>query len=347
MEMDCVALNELDGVKAISLSEAPEAWEALIESRSSVPCEYVPSMVAYQTAYMEEHSDSLKALNAIIYYDDKPIALWPLNIYQREGVWAIGSNAVPVLPPLLVDSISPKLEKLVSRYALAQLTHICEQIGLTEWQGSEILRNGKSSNWHKMIMETGASIKVHHELFVDLERDLSVIKSNFRRRYKTLINKAATLWRCQIVNENIGQAFEDFRALHIHVAGRETRSKKTWNLQKYAVENGDGFIVFLKDQENKLIGAALIMHSQTEAVYSVGAYDRSYFEKPIGHLVQMTAISHMKELGIKWYHLGYRPYPGDQPVPDEKEIQIGFFKEGFASHSCLNVLTKSPILSAK
>ena len=220
-------------------------------------------------------------------------------------------------------------------------------MGIAEWQGTEILACGHASDWHSAIMKIGATVRAHHELFIDLEMELSAIRSNFRKSYKPLINKAKTLWQCRIVDENFDTAFEKFRDLHILVAGRETRSQKTWDLLEEAVENGDGFIVFLEDASNQLIGAALFYHSATDAVYSVAAYDRDYFDKPVGHLVQMTAITHLKDIGIRNYRLGYRPYPGDSPEPNEKELNIGFFKEGFSSHSCLNLLTLAPVRSGE
>ena len=116
------------------------------------------------------------------------------------------------------------------------------------------------------------------------------------------------------------------------MAGRETRSIETWNLQKEAVIHKDDFVILLFDSYEKLIGASLYTTTGTEGSYAVAAYDRSLFDQPVGHISQWLAILHMKELGIKWYHVGTRFYEKDWNAPSEKEVAIGHFKEGWATN---------------
>ena len=66
--------------------------------------------------------------------------------------------------------------------------------------------------------------------------------------------------------------------------------------------------------------------------HAVAAYDRTLFDKPLGHVVQYRAIEEMKKRNISWYKIGVRPYGSDNPKPTEKEISIGEFKAGFSSH---------------
>jgi lipid II:glycine glycyltransferase (peptidoglycan interpeptide bridge formation enzyme) len=54
---------------------------------------------------------------------------------------------------------------------------------------------------------------------------------------------------------------------------------------------------------------------------------------PVSHAVQWKAIETMKQRGLRWYFIGIRPYPQDVPTPTAKELQIGHFKEGFATHA--------------
>jgi hypothetical protein len=55
---------------------------------------------------------------------------------------------------------------------------------------------------------------------------------------------------------------------------------------------------------------------------------------PFQHLAhaQYRAIEELKKRDVRWYKLGARPYPKHFPVPSAKEISIGEFKQGFASH---------------
>ena len=81
-----------------------------------------------------------------------------------------------------------------------------------------------------------------------------------------------------------------------------------------------------------MVGGGFFRISCDEGVYSVGAYNRDFFDQPLGHVVQYCAIEEMKNRGIRWYKIGLRHYPTEVPSPTDKEIQIGEFKQGFASH---------------
>jgi len=76
----------------------------------------------------------------------------------------------------------------------------------------------------------------------------------------------------------------------------------------------------------------LATQARDEGVYAVAAYDRSLFDKPLGHVVQYRAIEELKKRKVSWYKIGVRPYGSDNPRPTDKEIKIGEFKQGFSSH---------------
>lgn len=336
------ALVIIHGITPVPLDDNPTAWNEVLNAQDYVPCDYLLSVVAYQSTYVAEHANRLVVLNAILMDDDKPVAIWPLSLRQQEDVWIIGSNAGFILPPLFTNTATRKQKKAVLRFAFNQINRLCTETGQPTWLGCEPLQGNTTSEWHRQIMEKGARLTARHDLFVDLEGTTAEIKSNFRKSYKPLISKAKTLWQTEIISDKNEEAIEEFRALHIAVAGRETRSKRTWELQDVALEAGEGFMVFLRSPKGVLVGAAFFYHTKQEGVYAVGAYDRDHFDKPLGHLVQFTAIEHMQTLGLKWYHLGSRPYPGDDPTPDDKEMNIAFFKEGFASHNRLALLSECP-----
>jgi lipid II:glycine glycyltransferase (peptidoglycan interpeptide bridge formation enzyme) len=89
--------------------------------------------------------------------------------------------------------------------------------------------------------------------------------------------------------------------------------------------------VYLRDQQDKLIGAALFVHNQSKANYFTGVYDRQLFDQPLGHLVQWEAILEMQRRGIGVYRIGERLFSGLIPHPSEKELSISLFKEGFTN----------------
>jgi FemAB family protein len=171
-----------------------------------------------------------------------------------------------------------------------------------------------------------------HGLYVDLSLSLDDIRLSFRKSYRPLISKGLAIWTTDVVERVDSEVLEDFRRLHLKVAGRATRSGRSWELQREAVASGDAFLVTLRDKAGALVGGGLFLLSGSEALYAVGVYERDLFQMPLGHVVQYKAIETMKRLGLRWYFIGARPYPGDSPSPTEKEVQIGEFKEGFSTH---------------
>jgi FemAB family protein len=126
--------------------------------------------------------------------------------------------------------------------------------------------------------------------------------------------------------------WNEFRNLHKHVSGRVTRSEVTGSLQYEAVVNGTAFLIYLRNEQSKIIGGQLFYLSSYESVYAVGIYNRAFFDKPLGHVVQLLAISRLKTLGVRRHKLGTRTYTSDFQAPSNKELAITEFKRGFMSH---------------
>ena len=100
------------------------------------------------------------------------------------------------------------------------------------------------------------------------------------------------------------------------------------------IKAGAAFFVYLRDpSDQRMVGGGLFQITRDECVYAVGAYDRDLFDKPLGHVVQYSAMEKAIALGLKWTKIGYRPFPGDLPAPSGKEISIGEFKQGFSTHT--------------
>ncbi len=313
-------------------------WDHVLESASYSPVAYTRSMVAYQSAYIAEIVDAFVDLSMILYHENKPVAVWPLNMRLSEGAWTCGSNEGAVYPPLFVQGISEKTRKGLINNCLDVLDELCRKTEQHFWKGMESVFTDGAGQWHLKVMERGGKIhRVSHDLFVDLSMGLEQIKSNMRKSYKSLLNMGHKLWQTSIFDKVDHEVFTEFRQLHYQVAGRATRSIETWDLQEQAINRGEAFLVILRNESGVLVGGGLFHISKTEGMYAVGVYDRNLFDKPLGHIVQMKAIEHMKTLGLRWHKLGERFYPGDSTKPSEKELSISHFKEGFATHMFLRL----------
>lgn len=227
---------------------------------------------------------------------------------------------------------------------MAVLDALAGELNLTQWQGTQSPRDQGLDLWHRTVVERSAQCRVGHELYVDLSLDVEMIRGNFRKSYRPLIHKGQKLWKtCTYVKEVPSDTFSEFRELHRKVAGRVTRPIETWNIQEQAIRSGEAFLVTLRNSDDEMVGGGLFHVSKDEGAYAIGAYDRNLFDLPLGHVVQMAAIEQMKQLGLRWYFLGNRSYPGDIRPPTDKELSISHFKEGFATHLFAQFQTLVPV----
>src|SRR4030067_787581 len=320
------------------MSEAPAEWDYVLANADYVPVACTRSMVLYQSAYITERVDSFADLSMILFHDDKPVGVWPLNMRFFEGVWVCGSNEGQVCPPLFIEKISGKARKALITGCLSVLDTVCRMNGQKVWKGIESIGANGLDQWHRKIMERGGALQqVSHELFVDLYMRLEEIRSNIGKSYKSLLSMGDKLWQMAVLDKVSPEVFSEFRQLHYHVAGRSTRSAETWSMQEQAIHDGEAFLVVLRDSNGVMVGGGLFHISKSEGLYAVGAYNRDLFDKPLGHVVQMKAVEYMKKRGLRWYKIGERFYPGDSGSPTEKELSISHFKEGFATHMFLRL----------
>jgi FemAB family protein len=167
-----------------------------------------------------------------------------------------------------------------------------------------------------------------------LRPDMDKIRAAWRKSYRPLATAGLRSWSVHLMDADALQreTWDDFRRLHFRVAGRETRPLSTWEQQWRMIVAGEALLIWLGDAEGRMVGGGFFQLTDCEALYSVAAYDRDLFAKPLGHVVQAHAIGEFKRRGIHWYKLGAMKFPGDHDKPSAKDLSIGMFKQGFASH---------------
>lgn len=331
-------------INVIPLENNAAAWDEIVATADYCPIEYVRSIAAYHAHYLAEVGKHFINQTRVITYSGEPVAIWPLWAVTLADARQLGSDGrTTVLPPLFKASAGEGVRKKVTQWCTQEVNAFAHNQGLVHWQGTESQFSLTASDWHKKLMEQGAQPTLRHELYVPVHVPPHAVRAQFRKSYKPLISKAESLWQAEVIATPTASDITAFAALHAEVAGRITRTEDNWEVQRQSVANGDGFVVFLKDQQSVLVGAALFQHSATEAKYMVAAYRRELFDQPVGHLAQWIAMQEMQRRGIQWYKLGDRPYVQDDRNNTEKEVQIGFFKEGFGAKTRLLVHTKNSV----
>ena len=308
-------------------------WDATLEQMKYMPVDYTNFHLNNHLAYQQGHGGEWWDISMVIYWDNKPVALWPLSFSVKEGRSSLSSQGIPVLPPQFVKTCPGTTRKRIVKDCLNLAGEISKMAALEMWNSAESFYDVIGmSDWHAEAMVRDSECSVLHELFLDLQPDMTDIKSNFRKRYKSLITAGLRFWSLGLLISEDKEIWNEFRFLHLRVSGRQTRSDETWSNQLQDIANQNAFLVYLRNDEGVMVGGGLFYFTRDEGLYAVGAYDRSLFDKPLGHVVQFRAIEELKRRGCRWYKIGARPYHSETPMPTDKEVSIGEFKQGFASH---------------
>lgn len=327
-----VELCELSGLN-VTLRRDSTIWDGIYASLSYQSVRYISSVIDYDLAYQQGHGGQWCDFSCVISVANKPIALWPISISKKGDNVDLSSQGKRLLPPIFVKNCSYKIVKVITASALKLIDKIIDEIGLGRLSTAPAFDGSqKLSYWHKAFMLRGAKCFVQHDLYVDLSLPIEKIKKLFRKSYKSLVVSGEYLWDIEVVSNSIDiEVWEEFRSLHYQVAGRITRSKESWDLQYHTLKNDESFLVVVRDDAKRMVGGGFFICSRDEGMYAVAAYDRTLFDKPLGHVVQFRAIQEMKRRKCRWYFIGRRFYPGEQPVPSNKELSISYFKEGFST----------------
>jgi FemAB family protein len=322
-------------VRTVFRKDDRSLWNSTLAALHYIPVLYSSASIDYQLAYQESHGGDWWDMSLVLYYDRRPCGVWPLAYSVTQGRAAVSSHGLSILPPLFVKGLPAKSRRTLERDCLKMLDGMCRAGGTAAPESAESFADEPSaglSDWHARILLHGGSVAVQHELYVNLSLELDAIKARFRQVNKSQVNAGLRLWQSGVMAEpNVG-LWNEFRELHLEVAGRVTRSSATWELQNQAIVEGNAFLVYLRNAEGRMVGGGFFSTTRDEGDYSVAAFDRSLFDKPLGHVVQYLAIEEMKRRGLRWYRIGLRPYPSESPTPTDKEMSIGEFKEGFATH---------------
>jgi len=315
--------------------ENQSLWEETLLKVPYIPFSYLYSRLDYQLASIQAQGGECSDISLILFNDLQPCGVWPLSYSIKDDKPSISTYGGPVLPPLFTQELSVKSQKKITKACLAIMNQICRQTGLSAWDSAESFSGNNQhglSQWHEQSMQSGASARIKHELFIDMSLDITSIRTHFRKSYKPLISSGMKMWKVDLMDRRDDGVWDEFRQLHLSVSGRATRAPITWELQHAEIEAGKAFLVYLRDTAGKMVGGGFFCMTRDEGIYAVAAYDRDLFDKPLGHVIQFRAIEELKARGVRWYKIGYRPYASDSPTPSDKEISIGEFKQGFASH---------------
>jgi hypothetical protein len=282
---------------------------------------HLPMVTKYNFERLKERGD-VSDSSFLILMGDKPVVGF-LGLIVKE------SNILDVPSITLINKklFNQKHEKAFLKKFDSKISEICGDI----WY-RDFVFNGSISFLSNYLLKLDAIPNFLFSHVLDLDKDESVLKRAIRKSYKSLINWGLRELKPQIYSSSniTWEKMLEFRKLHIHEAGRETRSEASWRYQLEMIQEKEAFATF-GYFDGELVSSGLFMYSNNNCFYAVSASRGDKFNKPLFHAVMWTAILYAKEIGCKWFEVGEQLYPNHpaETPPTKKELGISHFKEGF------------------
>jgi hypothetical protein len=211
--------------------------------------------------------------------------------------------------------------------AFRKIDDIATRHGLTSATVADFDSGGQLSVIGKQCVNRGAAPTVHLSATCDLNGGEPVLRRGLRKSYRSLINWGERNLRMEFAGRGNADysLFRRYQELHKAVAGRSTRSQKSWDIMFEWIVGGGGELTLGYLRSGELVAGTLVVDGSDVATYASGAYDRSRFDMPISHWPLWLAIRRSAERGRSTFDLGELPLSG----VDRKEADVGFFKRGF------------------
>jgi FemAB family protein len=328
-----IELVKKSGVNYLGRQENLSAWEMVLQNAHYIPVNYSAALIDFYLAYQNGQEVECVDISFILQYEQRFCGVWPLSLSLKDQNIYLSSHGLPIMSPLLIHGLPSKLQKKLIKICQQLLLAFCQAANISGWESAESFTGESTqglSQWHIQALNQGMGVSLGYDLFIDLSYEITQIKSGFRKSYKSLINSGLRLWDVSVLTQANISIWEEFHALHVQVAGKETRCVKSWTVQHQAIVEGNAFLVILRDHEGIMVGAGFFSTTRDEGSYGVGVYQRLLFDKPLGHVVQYRAIEEMQRRGIRWYKVGVMT--DSETAYTAKEVSISYFKQGFATH---------------
>ena len=303
-------------------------WHEIIKSSKNNPSTFhLLNTVKYYVTYYSENN----AINlSIVLYDDhQAVGILPLLVHKnKKNEWVLSSNGIEIVEPIFKKSIGEKVRKKLESKILNLIFDLSRELKINKCQFTN-MDLFRLSKWYIKLLELAEETFTTYHCLIDLSLSIEEIRSQFRKSFKSLINKGLREWNVQVHDDVTQEQFEKFRLLHKSVVGKSTRSIESWNKQKQQIDACEAFVVTVTDKKDLLVGAGLFTYTKDLGRYSVGVYRLE--NDSLGHVVQMKSIETFKKKSIGWYEMGEKYLNIDKIPPTEKELSISFFLEGFAT----------------
>ena len=317
-------------MKIIHQIECPEKFSEFI-FRNAKSCLYSPLNIKYSIAY--EANSTISDLSFGIEYHEELLCVFILLLNKKpNGEYLIDGCGRPALFSIKQD-LTQKEIKTIRNMVREILIDLLNKYPSSRISYYETLEDCWGLSIPGLfLLENGAIFKDYLTCIIDLSLPLATLSANVRKSYKSLINWGKNNLSLRLLNsKNIEpKDMDNFRQLHIKVAGRETRSKLTWDLT-YEMIKADCAFMIDGWIDGKLVTASCYNFNQIHCYYGISASLHEHFDKPLLHASMWMAIEYAKNKGIHYFETGSQSFSGTTSAT-KKEIDISTFKRGFGGN---------------
>jgi hypothetical protein len=171
----------------------------------------------------------------------------------------------------------------------------------------------------------------HIDGYADLGEGEAGLRKSLRKSFKSLLNWGKRNMTLDTIDRAHAdrELFRRYQEFHFAVAGRVTRPQASWDAMFDWIAVGHGELI-LASLDGALVAGTMVVDGADTAYYASGVYDRERFDKPLAHWPLWLAMLHAGERGMMDFDLGDLPLEGGA---SPKEINIGYFKRGFAART--------------
>lgn len=308
-----------------------EAWQRLWIADGMQNPLHQPAHSQY---YREYSGAGAVDCSAVFLHEGRPVlGLQMAEIPNRDGAelsW-LGRPVLLLQDRSLDASVRQKTGKDMKAWFCEQL----EQRRIQRMHFRDYLADGELSYFGRLLLDLGGHAEPYFTQIVDLSAGIEVLWRTVAKGSRWGINWGRNNMTLSVLDRsNVSAAdMEAFRALHIEAAGRETRSRLSWEMQLEMIQQSEAFMVF-GVLDGALVSGALFSLSPRSCIYGVSASRRDLFDKPISHAVVWAGIEHAARIGCIEFELGKQVFPGqDADRLSKKELDISNFKRWFGG-SC-------------
>ena len=269
-------------------------------------------------------------------FTPKPFAIMYKDEPQIFGFCTTGGETLSSfgLPLNLAPrpDMGKKREKKVFAEAFKYLAQLGHDTGASTAQILGGTNEGPLGAIDLACLNHAGSLTSQVNAIVDVTLGEVEIRKNLRDSYRSLINWGSRQLQMRYVNgTNTDRSlFDLYPEFHAKTAGGSVRGENYWNVFWEEIKNGKAELSLGFLEDGSLVSGTIITDAGKTSYYTSGVYDRTKFEKPLGHYPVFDAMIRSGERGMKLFDLG-QIFSNDSDV-SEKEQQIGFFKKGFTSH---------------